>query len=96
MSQMTSQSSGNSSQCGSPSPGPSAPCGDAQKAPILAADIDTDLSAIQANADLLGHDLADVSIGLGVVGDVLGLADTGLGLVDAGTGLVDSLLCDTV
>jgi hypothetical protein len=91
MSRMTSQSGSNSSHCGCPSPAPSAPSGDAQKAPILSADVDTDMSAIQANADLPG--LADVSIGLGVVGDALGLVDTGLGLVD--TGLIDSLLCDT-
>lgn len=96
MSQMTSQSGGNGSQCGCPSPAPSAPSSDAQKAPILSADIDTGLSAIQANADLLGHDLADVSIGLGGIGDALGLLDNGLGLVDTGTGLIDSLLCDTV
>jgi hypothetical protein len=69
-------------------------------APLLAADINADLSGVQANADLLGHDLADVKIGLGIIDDVLGLVDdgvgTGLGLVDVGLGVVDDVLCGIV
>ena len=65
--------------------------------PLLAADIDADLSGVQANADVLGHDLADIKIGLGIIDDVLGLVDdgvgTGLGLVDLGLGVVDDVLC---
>ena len=35
--------------------------------------------AVAAGVDLLGTDLADVSIGLGAVDSVLGLVDSGLG-----------------
>lgn len=91
MTQMTSSAPQQPAQdtCSCPSDGSSST---AQNAPILSVDVDADLSGIQANADLLGHDLADILIDLGVVGDVLGLVDsmldTGLGLVDTGTGLI--------
>jgi hypothetical protein len=90
-----------------PTPPPSSSCScpggtsdsgsDMQHAPLLSADIDADLSGVQANADVLGHDLADIKIGLGIIDDVLSLVDdgvgTGLGLVDLGLGVVDDVLC---
>ena len=39
--------------------------GDAQHAALLSADIDAGLSGIHATTDVLGHDFADASIGLG-------------------------------
>jgi hypothetical protein len=93
MTQTTSPAPQQQDACSCPSDGSGSVV---QEAPILAADVDADLSGIQANADLLGHDLADVSINLGAVGGVLGLVDsvldTGLGLVDAGTDVVDDLV----
>lgn len=65
-------------------------------AALVAADIDAGTSGVSAGVDLLGTDLVDVSVGLGVLDSVLGLVDsgvgTGLGLIDTGTGLLDSLL----
>jgi hypothetical protein len=72
----------------SPAPG-SDPTIAAHDAPLLSANIDAGLSGILAGADVLGQDLADVSIGLGLV-------DTVLDLADSKVGLVDSLLCDIV
>lgn len=76
--------------CSCPTSTPSADSsGDAQHAALLSADIDAGLSGILASADVLGQDLADVSIGLGLVDTVLDLADSKMDLVD-------SLLCDIV
>jgi hypothetical protein len=79
------------------------PCGDgggstapAQSAPLLAAAVSADLSGVHANADVLGHDTVDASIGLGALDPVLGLVDSKLGLVDSGSDLADGLLCDIV
>jgi len=86
-----------SSSCSCPGGSTSDSGTDTQHPPLLAADIDADLSGVQANADVLGHDLADIKIGLGIIDDVLGLVDdgvgTGLGLVDLGLGVVDDVLC---
>jgi hypothetical protein len=86
-----------SSSCSCPGSTGSNSSTNAEHAPILSADINADLSGVQANADLLGHDLADIKIGLGIIDDVLGLVDdgvgTGLGLVDMGLGVVDDVLC---
>lgn len=68
----------------------------APNAPLISAAVNVDLSGVQANADVLGHDPAAVSSGLGAVDSVLALADSNLGLVDSGSGLVDGLLCDVV
>ena len=65
-------------------------------APLISAAVNADLSGVQANADVLGHDVADVSIGLGAVDSVLALVDSNLGLVDSGSDLADGLLCDIV
>lgn len=72
-------------------------CGDSNgsatsSAPIISAALDADLSGVQANVDVLGHD----TIELGAVDSVLGLVDSNLGLVDGGLGLADGLLCDVV
>ena len=86
-----------SSSCSCPGGSTSDSGADTQHQPLLAANIDADLSGVQANADVLGHDLADIKIGLGIIDDVLGLVDdgvgTGLGLVDLGLGVVDDVLC---
>ena len=65
-------------------------------AALVSADIDAGTAGVSAGVDLLGTDLADVSVGLGALDSVLGLVDsgigTGTGLLDTGTGLLDSLL----
>jgi hypothetical protein len=79
--------------CSCPSDSGSESGSNAEHAPLLSADIDADLSGVQANADVLGHDLADIKIGLGVLGLVDDGVGTGLGLVDLGLGVVDDVLC---
>lgn len=53
------------------------------QATVASVDIDAGLSGVNANIDGLGHDLADVSIGLGALNPVLGLVD-GLAGGDSG------------
>jgi hypothetical protein len=78
----------NSSPTSPPSQGCDSNC-DAQHAALISADVDAGSSGLQVTVDILGHNLADVSIGLGLVDSVLDLADSRLGLVD-------SLMCDIV
>ena len=66
------------------SPPSSEPGTDAPHAALIAADIDAGASGIQAKIDALGHDLADVSIGLGALD---------LGALDKALGLADGLAC---
>jgi hypothetical protein len=65
-------------------------------ATLISAEIEAGTSGVSVGTDLLGSDLADVSVGLGAVDSVLGLVDSGLGsglgLLDTGSGLLDSLL----
>jgi hypothetical protein len=81
------------SSCGCPDSTTSDSGSNGEHAPALSAEINADLSGVQANADVLGHDVADISINLGLIDDALGLVDsgvgTGLGLVDVGLGVVD-------
>ena len=47
----------------------------APQAALASFDVDAGLSGVQASADVLGKDVADVSIGLGALDSVLGLVD---------------------
>ena len=74
-----------STTCSCPTSSPSSEPGtDAPHAALISADIDAGASGVQANIDALGHDLADVSIGLGALD---------LGALDKVLGLVDGLAC---
>src|SRR5262245_4746547 len=52
--------------------------------PIISADIGADTSGLRVNVDALGHDAADVSIGLNALSAPLALVD-GLGCADSGS-----------